>query len=43
MFVTPGSRIDLVKRALVDVWGRMKDGVLIADIVCVNTGSLSSA
>jgi len=37
VFVTPGSRNDLVSRASVDVWGRMQDGVLKAEIVCVNS------
>lgn len=31
-----GSRADLVPRAMLEVWGREREGMLVADVVCVN-------
>ena len=35
--MSTGSRNDLVPHVLDNVWDRMKEDVLLADIACINT------
>ncbi len=37
VYVTPGSRNDLAAKVMLDVWGRTQDGVVVTDVVCINT------